>query len=256
MRGLARFISAVVLLALGAAPASAADPVTIFAAASMDDALEEVARVYRAKTNVVVRISFAASSTLARQIEQGAPATIFISADETWMDYLDARGLIERATRRHPVGNRLVLIAPATSGAAPVDITASLDLAALLGKTGRLSIGDPAHVPAGTYAKQALEKLGLWTAVAKRIAPAENVRVALAFVERGEAPLGIVYATDARASKQVKVLAEFPPDSHSAIRYPFAIVTGKASPETAAFFAFLTGDEGLASFTRFGFARD
>lgn len=256
MRRLARVFFGVVLTALGTGASVAAEPITVFAAASLTDSLEAAGRAYRAKTGTPVRYSFASSSALARQIEQGAPAQIFASADETWMTYLEQRGLIEPATRVSPIGNRLVLIAPAANTLGTLAIDSSLDLVRLLGPNGRLSTGDPVHVPVGTYAKEALRTLGLWAAVEKRIAPAENVRVALALVERGEAPLGIVYATDATVAKGVKIVGEFPASVHTPITYPFALIAGKATPDARTFFAFLTGEEGQRVFHAFGFPRD
>ena len=255
MRHFTRVLATVAAIAVGGF-ANAAETVTVFAAASMTNALEDVAQVYRTRTGNQVRFSFAATSVLARQIEQGAPAQVFFSADEMWMNYLAERNLIEAGTRVSPVGNRLVLIAPADSNLGKLAIEPSLDLVALLGPNGRLSTGDPAHVPVGTYAKEALEKLGLWSRVAPRVAPAENVRVALALVERGEAPLGIVYATDAALSKSVKVVGEFPAGTHAPVTYPFAIVKGRATPDVQAFFAFATGEEGRKIFEKFGFVRD
>lgn len=237
-------------------PVSAAERITVFGAASLTDALEEAGRVYGRETGRAVRFSFAASSTLARQIEAGAPAHVLVSANERWMDYLAERDLIEIGTRVSPIANRLVLIAPEDSPLRGLEIDRSLDLATILGRDGRLALGDPEHVPAGIYAQQAMEDLGLWRTVASRLARADNVRAALALVERGEAPLGVVYATDASISKGVKVVGAFPIGSHTPISYPFAIVKGQDSAPVRDFFAFLTGDGGLAIFGRFGFVRD
>jgi molybdate transport system substrate-binding protein len=201
-----------------------------------------------------VRFSFAASSTLARQIEAGAPAQIYASANETWMDYLADRALIEPDSRISPVGNRLVLIAPVAGAADAVTITPDLDIAAMLGADGRLAVGDPAHVPAGIYAAQALKSLGLWDALAPRLARMGNVRAALALVEHGEAPLGIVYATDARITQGVRVVGTFPADSHPPITYPFAIVKGAGSDAVRALFAYITGAPGLAVLEAYGFS--
>jgi molybdate transport system substrate-binding protein len=231
------------------------EPVTVLAAASLTDALIAVGDAYRAETGEAVRFSFASSSTLARQIEAGAPAAIFVSANEEWMDYLAERGLIEAETRVSPIGNALVLVAPAYSPMTEVAISSQLDLAGLLGEDGRLAVGDPAHVPAGQYAEAALRALALWDAVEPRLAPALDVRGAMALVERGEAPLGIVYATDAAVSSGVKVVGVFPPGSHPPIRYPFAILEGVRTPEAERFFAYMTGEEGLAIFERYGFVR-
>lgn len=258
MRSIAGRVAIALILALGAGigPVLAADQITVFAAASVTNAMEEVGVAWRNKTGETVRFSFASSSTLARQIEAGAPAQIFISANEKWMDYLAERGFIEKETRVSPIGNQLVMIAPASGGANRFEVDSSLDLAALLGTDGRLAVGDPAHVPAGIYAKRALRSLGLWSDAEPRLAIADNVRAALALVERGEAPLGIVYATDAAISKGVKVVGRFPAGSHPPISYPFAIVKGQDAEPVRAFFAFVTGDDGLSVFERYGFMRD
>lgn len=255
-RRVARFLpSAFAVLILAAlAPAARAEAVTVFAAASLTDAVEEIARRYRERTGADVRLSFAASSTLARQIESGAPAHIFASADERWMDYLAERNLIAPATHRTPVGNRLVLIAPADDDTPPVTVAPGFDLAGLLGPDGRLAVADPDHTPAGTYARQALEHLGLWETAEPRLARSATVRAALALVERGEAPLGIVYATDAAIMPRVTVVGNVPEDSHAAIVYPFAIVTGQDTTDVRAFFDFITGDDGLAVLARHGFS--
>lgn len=243
--------------ALGAAgPALKAagdeDPVTVFAAASTTDAMREVGRAYRDGGGSPTRFSFAASSTLARQIEAGAPAEIVLLANREWMDYLAARKLVLRGTRQTPIGNRLVLVAPqGVDGPVPVD---SPDrILARLGDGGRLAVGDPEHVPAGIYAAQAMRHLGLWDALAPRLARTDNVRAALALVERGEAPLGIVYATDAALVRSVEVVARFPAESHAPIIYPMAIVMGGDRPAVRDFHAFLTGAEALAIFERHGF---
>ncbi len=233
----------------------AGEPVTVFAAASLTDAMEAAGKAYQSKTGDVVRFSFAASSTLARQIQAGAPADIYASADRRWMDCLDTRGLIDAGTRTSPIANRLVLIAPAPARTPPVIIDRNFDLRALLGSDGWLAVGDPDHVPAGIYAREALTTLGLWDTVRHRLARADNVRAALALVARGEAPLGIVYATDARVSKAVKVIGRFPPSSHTPIRYPFAILKGRARPAVATLFAYLTGPEAITIFEDFGFAQ-
>lgn len=239
------FLIAVCLAITALTTVNAAEPdtITVFTAASMTDALEKLARQYNETTetrNVKVRFSFAASSTLARQIEAGAPADIFISANEEWMDYLVGKNLIVTATRVSPVGNTLVMIAPADSPLAAVEIDRRLDFRALIGPDARIVTGDPANVPVGMYAKKALENLGLWTSAEPLLARADNVRAALALVERGEAPLGIVYETDARASKGVRVVGTFPPESHPPITYPFAIIAGRDTPPVLSFFRYLT----------------
>lgn len=242
------------LLLLGAATASAAQEVTVFAAASLSNAFETIAKAYRAGGGPAVRLSFAASSTLAKQIESGASADIFASADTQWMDYLAQRNLIERATRTSHLGNTLVLITP-PHDARKVEIRRGFDLAGLLGN-GRLATGDPAHVPVGRYAQQALTSLGVWGAVESRVARTDNVRAALLFVERGEAPFGIVYGTDAIASGKVNVAATFPADSHAPVVYPFAIVAGHDRPDVRRFFEFLRGPQAEAIYRRAGFRFD
>lgn len=254
-----RLIVIAFVVALSAAPwlrPAAAETVTVFAAASLSDALEDIAARYRKATDGKVRFSFASSSTLARQIEAGAPAQILASANERWMDHLAKAGLIATETRISPIGNRLVLIAPAESAPASVEIDRSLDLAGLLGRGARLAVGDPAHVPAGLYARQALESLGQWAKLEPRLARADNVRAALALVARGETPLGIVYATDAGISDRVKVLGVFPDESHTPISYPFAILKDAATREVRALFDFITGAPGRAVFRAHGFSSD
>jgi molybdate transport system substrate-binding protein len=197
------------------------------------------------------RRAFAASSALARQIEVGAPADLFVSADEEWMDSLERKGLLRRGTRRPSLGNRLVLIAPAASRAR-LTIAPRFPLARALG-AGRLAMADPDVVPAGKYAKAALTSLGVWPSVRARLAPAENVRAALAFVERGEAPFGIVYETDARASAKVRVVGRFPAATHPPISYPIAALRRSANPEADGLRRFLGSPAGKAVFRRFGF---
>jgi molybdate transport system substrate-binding protein len=235
-----------------AAPASAQPraPV-VLAAASLQESLNAVALAWAAKGHARPVISFAASSALARQIEAGAPADLFLSADETWMDYLAAKNLIIPASRLSFLHNQLVLIAPLSSNIR-LEIAPRFALARALG-LGRLAIADPAGVPAGRYGKAALEHLGVWRSVSDRLAPAENVRAALALVERGEAPLGIVYATDARASAKVRVMGAFPPHSHPPVSYPVARLKTSASPEAEPFRQFLLSREGKAIFARYGF---
>ncbi|ESR26241.1 molybdate ABC transporter substrate-binding protein [Lutibaculum baratangense] len=243
------------LLAALALPARA-EPPTVFAAASLTDAMEAVGRAYQEETGEAVRFSFASSSTLARQVEAGAPADIIISANEQWMDYLQEREMIDPTTRMSPISNGLVLVAPRDGGVDEVDITAETDLAALLGTNGRLAVGDPDHVPAGIYAKQSLEALGFWGALEQRLARADDVRAALTLVSRGEASLGIVYATDAQVDGGVKVVGHFPTDSHDPITYPFAVVADAPSGSAARLFDFLTGEEALAIYERHGFRRN
>ncbi|MBX6742192.1 MAG: molybdate ABC transporter substrate-binding protein [Acetobacteraceae bacterium] len=237
---------------LTVSPALAQDaPLTVFAAASLQDGLRALDPLWRQRGGRALRLSFAASSALARQIEQGAPADLFASADETWMDYLAQRGLIRPETRQDLLGNALVLVTPADRPL-QVDLVKGVDLLSLLGPEGRLATGDPAHVPAGRYAQQALTWLGAWDKLAPRLARADNVRAALLLVERGEAPLGIVYATDAAASRRVRVAGTFPPGSHTPVSYPFAL-TRNADPAARDLLRFLVGPEAAAVWRNLGF---
>ncbi|HEX5327537.1 MAG TPA: molybdate ABC transporter substrate-binding protein [Acetobacteraceae bacterium] len=229
-----------------------AQGLTVFAAASLTDALQDVGAAWKAQGHPPIRFSFGASSTLARQIEQGAPADLFASADIQWMNYVDQRHLILPGTRRDLLGNSLVLIVPA-SHPAHVEIKPGFDLAGLLGPDGRLTTGDPAHVPVGIYAEQALKKLGLWDYAQHHLAPAADVRSALLLVERGEAAAGIVYATDAAVSKSVMVAGTFPADSHPPIVYPFAVIKGGHIKDAEALMQFLTGPMARTIFERRGF---
>lgn len=249
---LRRHLLALGLLGLLARPAAAAEPVTVFAAASLTDAMKEVSAAWERAGHAPLRLSFGASSTLARQIEQGAPANLFASADERWMDDLAKADLIEPGTRRDLLSNRLVLVVP-RDRARQVRIGPDLDLSALLGPAGRIATGDPEHVPVGIYARQALTKLGLWPQAEARLAATPDVRGALLLVERGEAPAGIVYATDAVASTGVDVAGIFPDDTHDPITYPFAAIRQAATPETRDLLRFLAGPEARAIFTRWGF---
>ena len=230
-----------------------ADGVTVMAASSLTDAMRTLGQTWAARGHPAPRFAFGASSALARQIEQGAPADIFISADEPWADELQQRGLLVPGTRTSPLGNTLVLIAPADQPT-PIDIAPGMDLLARLGPNGRLATGDPASVPVGKYAQAALTTLGIWDQVAPHLARAENVRAALLLVERGEAPLGIVYATDAAASKSVRVVGTFPEATHPPITYPFALTTRGDTPEARALLAFLTGPDAAPVYRRLGFA--
>jgi molybdate transport system substrate-binding protein len=227
--------------------------VTVFAASSLTNVMEEVGKAYTAATQVQLRISPAASSALARQIESGAPADVFISADQEWMDYLATRSLIKADTRTNLVSNSLVLVAPADSKVS-LTIKPGFALAAALGRNGRIATGDPASVPVGKYATAALTKLGVWNSVKDRIIPADNVRTALNFVALGEAPLGIVYATDAHGNDKVRVVDTFPASSHERITYP-AAATAKASAEAAGFVKFLGSSAARAIFDKAGFGR-
>ncbi len=252
-----RMGASLLLLVALAAPAGvrAADQgmVTVFAAASLTDALQQLAADWRQQSDGEVRYSFAASSTLARQIEAGAPADIFISANPEWMDYLAGKNLIVPDSRVEPLGNELVLVAPADSALDKVQIDGTLDITALVRPGERIATGDPAHVPVGMYAQQAFTKLGLWEKVDPLLARADSVRAALALVERGESPLGVVYASDAVASSKVKVVGKFPADSHDPITYPFAMVIGHDTPAVRAFFARITSGGAAKVYERFGF---
>ncbi len=236
-----------------APPALADDTVVVFAAASLRNALDDVVAGYRAATGKAVTVSYAGSSTLARQIEQGAPADIFFSADRDWMTYLSDRKLIATDTERTQLGNEIVLIAPRNSGAGNVAIGNGLDLTPLLGADGRLAMANVDAVPAGKYGKAALINLGGWDKVAGRIVQADNVRAALAFVASGEAPLGIVYATDARAEPAVKVIGTFPADSHSPIVYPVALTATSTNPDARAFLAYLASNAAKPAYLKQGF---
>ena len=247
-------IGALLCLSLLALPAAAADtgkaPITVFAAASLTNALQDLGDAFTKETSIPVRFSFAASSALARQIENGAPADIFFSADLEWMDYLQSRNLIQRDTRHDVLGNRLVLIAPSDS-LVKLKIEPNFALAAALGK-GRLATGDPDSVPAGRYAREALTTLGVWSSVEGHLVRADSVRSALAFVERGEAQLGIVYETDALIDKRVRVVDVFPASSHLPIKYPVALTTA-AKGGAAKFLAYIRGPAGELAFKANGF---
>ena len=233
-------------------PASAQDKnLTVFAAASMKNALDDVDAAYAAKTGVKVAASYAASSTLAKQIEQGAPADVFVSADTDWMDYATSKKTINEPTRVNLLGNSIVLIAPKDSRIDNVEIAAGFDLARLAGD-GKIATGDVKAVPVGKYAKAALEKLGAWQAAEPKFAMAESVRAALTLVARGEAVLGIVYSTDAKVEPGVKIVGTFPADSHPPIIYPVAATT-TAKPETPGYLAFLRTSAAKAIFEKYGF---
>jgi len=244
-----------------AAAAQEAVPILVFAAASLAGPVDEIARAFstrdaepgqRAPARIPVRTSFAASSLLAKQIEAGAPADVFLSADPEWMDYLDQRHLMREGTREDLLGNDLVLIAPAGS-AVQLTLGPEVDLTAALAG-GRLATADPDSVPAGIYAREALRQLGVWEKIAPHLVRAENVRAALEYVARGEATLGIVYRTDALAEKRVRLVDVFPASSHAPIVYPVAL-TAHASAQAAAFEAFLEGDAARQIFVRYGFER-
>lgn len=237
-------------LVLAARPA-AADDLVVFAAASLKNAMDDVAQAWSAETGGAVAVAYAGSSALARQIQQGAPADVYLSANPDWMDALEADGLVDAETRRDLLGNRLVLVAHGDD-AAPVAIAPGFDLARLLGD-GRLAMALVDAVPAGIYGRAALESLGIWNEVAPKVAQGDNVRVALALVARGEAPYGIVYATDAAAEDDVTVVGTFPADSHPPIIYPAARVTDSDHPDAAPFLDHLSSDAARALFERHGF---
>ena len=251
-RFLVRLIACLSLLILGVAPAAAQQrgPL-VLAAASLQESLNAAADAWARKRHPRPVISFAGSSALARQIEAGAPADLFISADEEWMDHVVKKNLVARGTRAPFLTNSLVLVAPAASKAR-IAIGPRFALARALGN-GRLAMADPDAVPAGKYGREALTKLGVWPSVAGKVARAENVRAALAFVARGEAPLGIVYATDARAQKGVRIVGTFPASSHAPISYPVARLARSTNRDAEGFRRFLISGEGKAIFRRFGF---
>ncbi|HEV2701227.1 MAG TPA: molybdate ABC transporter substrate-binding protein [Steroidobacteraceae bacterium] len=236
----------------GAAQAAAAGPpdLIVLAASSLTDALNEIGPAFTAATHRGVKLSYAASSALARQIEAGAPADVFMSADTEWMNYLQTRNLIDTASRHNVLGNSLVLISPADSTVS-IRIRPHFGLAKLLG-SGRLATGNPDSVPVGKYAKAALTNLGVWSEVQDKVAPTDNVRAALALVARGEAPLGIVYRTDALVEKKVRIVATFPGSSHEPITYPVA-TTAHPKQGAADFVKFLASPAARTIFAKYGF---
>ena len=254
MHRLAGLFTAFILLCGSTwSPALAQDKtLTVFAAASMKNALDDVDAAYTAKSGVKVAASYAASSTLAKQIEQGAPADVFVSADTDWMDYAISKKNINEPTRVNLLGNSIVLIAPKDSKIDNVTIAQGFDLATLAGD-GKIATGDVKSVPVGKYAKSALEKLGSWTAAEPKFAMAESVRAALTLVARGEAALGIVYATDAKVEPGVKIVGTFPADSHPPIIYPVAATT-TAKAEAKDYLAFLHTAVAKAVFDKYGFS--
>src|SRR5215469_3822646 len=246
------FVLLVLSSTLWSVPASAqAEKLIVFAAASLKDALDEVNATYQREKGQETAASYAASSTLAKQIEAAAPSDVFISADLDWMDYMAKKNLIKPETRPNLLGNRLVLIAPVNS-TAKLGIAPNFPLAQALGN-GRLAIAEPSGVPAGKYGKAALESLGLWSSVADRLAPAENVRATLALVSRGETPLGIVYQTDAASDKAVKIVGTFPQDTHAPIIYPIAVVTSSTNRGAPAYLKFLKSPVARPIFEKQGF---
>jgi molybdate transport system substrate-binding protein len=240
-----------ILPGAGPACAQAGDELLVFAAASLQEGLDDAAQGWTARSGQRVRVSYAGSPALARQIERGAPVDMFVSADAAWMDYLQARDLVDPASRFDLAGNTLVLVAPRGT-AAGMPLTPSA-LATALGPRGRLAVAETDGVPAGRYARQALRSLGLWRGVRDRLAQTDSVRGALAFVARGEAPLGIVYATDARVEPRVVVVARFPKGSHAPVRYPVARVSAAAARRSQGFLYYLRGDEVRAALQERGF---
>jgi molybdate transport system substrate-binding protein len=246
------FLALAILFGSAFSPAAAQDKsLTVFAAASIKNALDDIEAAYTAKTGVRIVASYAASSALAKQIEQGAPADIFVSADTDWTDYAVAKKTINAPTRVNLLGNSIVLIAPRDSKVDHVTIGPGFDLAKLAGD-GKIATGDVKAVPVGKYAKAALEKLGAWSAAEPKFAMAESVRAALTLVSRGEAVLGIVYATDAKVEPGVRIVGTFPADSHPAIIYPVA-ATATAKPEATDYLAFLRSSAAKAIFEKYGF---
>ena len=237
---------------LGGTPARAqGNDLVVFAAASLKNALDDINAQWEKDTGKKAKISYAGSSALAKQIEQGAPASVFISADLAWMDHVAQKNLIKPDTRSNLLGNRIVLIAPKDK-AQPVDIKPGFDLAKILGD-GRLAVANVAAVPAGKYGKAALEKLGVWASVSDKLAQADNVRAALLLVSRGEAPAGIVYQTDAAADPNVKIIGTFPEDTHPPIIYPIALTSEASHPDAAAFLAYLKSAKAKPLFEAQGF---
>jgi molybdate transport system substrate-binding protein len=243
------------LLALSAAPppAAAEDTITVFAAASLRNALDDVDAAFSKASGIKVTASYAASSALAKQIAQGAPAAVFLSANIKWMDFLEQQKLIKPGTRVNLLSNSLVLIAPVSSKLDHVDIGQNFDIAKLAGD-GRIAVADTKAVPAGLYAKAALTALGAWKAAEPKLAQAENVRATLAYVARGETPLGIVYSTDAKIEPKVKIIGVFPANSHPPITYPVGITTDAKGETATRYLAFLRTNEAKAIFEKYGFS--
>ena len=249
-----RFIAAalaVLWVVVGIAHAAAAD-VVVFGAASLKEALDDQAKQFEAASGSKVVISYGASNALAKQIESGAPADLFISADLDWMDYIDQKGLVMAGTRVNLLRNALVLIAPAASKSA-LKISPNFALATALG-SDKLAMANPDSVPAGKYGKAALEYLGVWASVERQVARAENVRAALALVSRGESPYGIVYATDAFSDKGVRIVDAFPPGSYPPIVYPAAVIAASKSPAAKPLLEFLRSAPARATWEKYGFA--
>jgi molybdate transport system substrate-binding protein len=251
---LKRLLGVATGLALSVAVAipARAENVMVFAAASLTNALNEIGESFAARTGNKMVPSYAASSALARQVEQGGPGQVFASADLKWMDYLADKKLINLDSRFNLLGNTLVLIAPADSKQGRIELTPKTDIAALAG-SGRIATGNPDSVPVGLYFKQAMERAGQWKALESKIAATDSVRAALAFVERGEVPLGVVYATDAAVSRKVKVVGVFPETMHEPIVYPFALISGRETPAARALLDYIKGPEAKGVFVKYGF---
>ncbi len=245
-----RFLAWLLLAFWTASPALAND-ITVFAAASTAPLMQNLTEAYGKRFDERVRLSVAASSTLARQIQNGAPADVFLSANQSWMDHLEMQGLLTPNTRRDLLANRLALIAPA-DGLSNVAIGPNVDLVGLLGD-GRLAMADPDHVPVGIYGRAALTALGVWQAVTPRVARLSDARAVVAVVRRGEVPLGIAYTTDGRTVSGVRVVGTFPADTHPAIVYPVARLSGGRSKTAGRFLDFLALDESRALMRQFGF---
>lgn len=254
LRNLMKYLAVGLFVACHAMPRAsmAQEAITIFAAASLKNAIDEVNLVFTDSAKIKPVVSYAATSALVKQIEQGAPADIFISADTIWMDYASERKLVRTGTRVNLLGNKLVLIAPKDSKVGAVSLIRGFDLATLAGD-GRIVVADVRAVPAGHYAKAALESLGMWAAVENRLAMAENVRATLVLVSRNEASLGIVYETDARIDPGVKIVGTFPDSSHEPVTYPVAL-TSTAAPAAVRYISFLQSPAAKAIFEKYGFS--
>lgn len=246
-------VAGVLMSMIGSLAAVAAEKVTVFAASSLVDVLGDLEKAYEKKTGADIRISYAASSALAHQIERGAPADLYLSANDDWIDFLIKKGFTTEPKTAVLAENTLVLVAPASSPPGTFERLAEFDFAAWIGSKDRLAIADPAHVPAGIYAKQALQTLGRWDIVKERLAIANNVRAALLLVSRGEAPLGIVYRTDARATRTVRILTAIPPETHDPIRYRIARLGTETSLAAATFWEYLLGTESTPILRKNGF---
>jgi molybdate transport system substrate-binding protein len=241
-----------VVFAAAPRPAAAQDTLTVFAAASLRNALDDVDAAFAKETGVKVAASYAASSALAKQIAQGAPADVYVSANIKWMEFLERKKLIAAGTRLNLLGNRLVLVAPNDSRLDHLKIEKGFDIARLAGN-GRIAVADTKAVPAGLYAKAALTSLGAWTAAEPKLAQAENVRATLAYVARGETPLGIVYATDAQSDPKVKIVGHFPVASHPAVTYPVAGLAASKNSHVTRYLNFLQTPVAKAIFEKYGF---